>query len=106
MQLWAIQSPGDTRWLSNTESLDSILKDLGPLMERLEQVGIREREADAASLFGELVEVETLLSMFMALPLLDRLGRLCKILQVRAKLLDKPTYLQSYNLGPIWVHLA
>lgn len=82
VQLYAIQAAGDTRWLSNRIALDSILKNLGPLMERLEQIGMRDHEADAASLFGELTEVETLLSMYMAEPLLDCLGILCKTLQV------------------------
>lgn len=81
-QLYAIQSAGDTRWLSNREALDSILKNLAVLMDRLEQLGVREHEAEALSLFGKLVEVETLMSMFMAEPLLDRLGSLCKTLQV------------------------
>lgn len=81
--LWAIQSAGDTRWLANREALDSVLKSLGPLFARLDDVGMRQNESEASSLFGELTEVETILSMLMAGPLLDLLGRLCKILQVR-----------------------
>lgn len=82
VQLWALQSPGDTRWLANREALDSVLKDLAPLMDRLEYVSMHQHEVEATNLFAELTEVETLLSMFMAVPVMDCLGSLCKILQV------------------------
>lgn len=82
VQLYAIQSPGDTRWLSNRESLDFVMKSLPPLMERLEHVSVRLEELEATNLIAQLTEVDTHLGMFMAEQLLDSLGRLCKVLQV------------------------
>lgn len=81
LRLYALQRISDTRWLASRDCLAAILKDMTILMDRLttlDAVG----DADATSLLGEFTAVETLINMFLAMPMLDFLGTLNKTLQV------------------------
>lgn len=81
VRLYALQQAGDTRWLAHRDSVSSVLKDMTPLLDRLITLDAN-HDAEATSLLGEFTEAETLVNMYLAMPLLDGLGALNKTMQV------------------------